>query len=256
MSAVQTPTVISPISLPDGALTSHELKVLLRLGWLKAHKVASKHSGGYRYYELVDAKLSEWEIIEYHSTLQSKGLVSRASILKYIENKKEKHYLIDLNKNGILAYFHFKSMTRAGLEIYDLDYVDHLLDNKTIELHELNAKVLLNYVDHVDLSEKTGYNISQFGRTILKKEKQSEAITLLDDLKNTLDISPRAGMSNSDIDLMYSVISRLEDEINSPQPRQNVAKAELHILFQIFQVVGAVAGIVSAVLAYLTFLRS
>jgi hypothetical protein len=253
VSNIISPT-ISPISLSDDALTPHELKVLLRLGWLKAHKQMSKHSGGYRYYEVTDGMLSEWEIAESHVSLQSKGLVSRPSIWKYNENRKELHFLIDLSKYGILAYFHFKSMTRAGLEIYDLDFLDQLLDNQAIELHELNAKVLLNYVDHVDLGQKTGYNISQFGRSVLEKEKQPEAISMLDDLKNSIDSSSRAGMSNSDIELMYSVVRKLEEEINTPKPRQNLAKAELHVLFQVVQVIGVAAGVVSAILAFIQYL--
>jgi hypothetical protein len=248
------PPAINPTSVDESSLTSKELKILLRLGWLRTHEIKSKHSGGYRYYEVKDRNLSEWEISENHAALRDKGLVTSETIWKYVSQKKQTHHLIDLKIEGVSLYFHLKSMTRVGLEIYDLDYLDKLLDRSEISLQQLNAKVLLKYVDHIDLSEKTGYNISQFGRSVLEKEKREVAEDMLDDLNDAIESSPRSGMSNADIDLMYTVVRRLEDEISRPQPRKNVARAELHIIFQVIQVLGVAAGVVSAVLNYLQFL--
>ncbi len=247
-------TELQALSNPADLISARELKIVLKLGAMQARAVKSKHEGGYRYYEVADSMLSEWELSENHDRLAAKGYVTQHSKLKFHNDKKtETIYLISLTKSGLILYFHCKLATKAGFDSVDLELLDQLFNENVVFLQNFEARVLLKYVDFVDLGDKTGYNISQFGRSVLEADERDTAVSKIEGLKDAIDKSPRQNMSNSNMELLYTLVRQLEFELSQPKPRKNVFLAKAHIIFQVIQVIGVGAAVVASVVTILQY---
>lgn len=245
---------IAQLIKTDNILTASELKFILRLGYMYANSIVGKHAGGYRDKEIADAFISIWEISKVSVDMEKSGYASLKGIYKYREGgRRERVYLISITKRGLVLYFHCKSATRRGLQDFDLIFLDNLLENAEIALQDLDANVLLQYIDHIDLSEKLGYNISQFARAVLSDEERVRALSYVKEIKDVIDISPRAGISNANIEILYLLVRKLEEEIKLERPKRNKLKAILYVILQIAPLIGVLATIVSTVIVCLQY---
>jgi hypothetical protein len=236
----------------EEGLSPREETVIFKLGRLRAEGKRRKHSGGYRYYELTDVSITEFEVSSVHASLASKEMVFWNEITKHWDNGRiEDVYLIDLTHLGLVTFFRAKAATRSGLVPLELRFLDSLLDDGEILLRDLSARVLLSYIDFVDMSDKTGYNISDFAKKVLNEEDKDRALMLFDGLKEAAERAPRQKMTNSEVDLFYSAVDLVEKELKDVAPRKNILVAKLLLLLTI---AAAVAAVVSAILDLLQFL--
>ncbi len=229
-----------------------EVKVLLRLGHLLAEGRGSKHSHGYRYYELAERNISEAEILDAHLSLSNRGIATWSEKLKYwSDGRQERVALMNLSKRGMTTYFEAQSATRVGLRPTDLEWLDKLLSDSQVDLQDFSAAVLLSYVDFIEISNKTGYNISDFAKRVLSEEDGDRALLMLEGLREAAEKVPRHSMTNSEVDLLFSVVRQVEEEVKRPRIRINMLKAKLLV---ILAVAASVAAIVSAVIDFLKVL--
>lgn len=185
------------------------------------------------------------------------GVLSSNAKLKFFESgRREWIYLYNLTKAGLILYFHCKSATRNGLDVYDLEYLDKMLNDGFFILQNFDSKILLRYYDYIELSEQIGYDISRFARAVLESERVDEALTKINAIKNAFDQSPRSEMKNSDVELVYVIVQRIEMELNNPAPRKSVLEILGHILVQSIPHIYGAATIIGTVIAYLQFVSS
>jgi hypothetical protein len=237
-------------------LTTTQVKIILRIGQSKVRGKKPKHRAGYRYYELESNNLSESEILYAHPSMKQEGLVTRLEKEKYHnDGRLEIVYLIDLTSSGWVAYFVAKDATRSGIESRDLDYLDTLLDKEIVKLSDLNAEVLLKYADYVDLSDRSGYSVSNFARQVLSTEKVDTARSLLDGLKDGIDKAPRSGLRNSDVEIIYQIVTKIEQELNEPEPKENLIKAFLLVLLEYYKHIAVFIGLIGSVITIISYLQ-